>query len=186
MADINLLPWRAQKRAHQVKQSAIYLLIGFFIAVSIVLYSDHVVLKRVEHQLRRNQQLEHEIAQCKHNAIEANHLESERAALIQKMGVIQQLHIARTIPVRFLYELMSIIPEGVSVNQVEKRADQIILIGFAKSNQPISQLMRNIAANPLIHEPDLPEIKTTNLATQSGEHEFKLMFSYKGSGNDRE
>ncbi len=184
MADINLLPWRAAKRSQQAKRCGIYLFFGLLLAASTVFLIDHVVLQRIQHQIQRNQRLVYEIAQCKKNKAEVNHLDARRTALLLKINTLQRLRAIRTLPVHFLYELMTIIPEGVSVNQVEKRADKIILIGFAKSSRPISQLMRNIVGNPLIHESELPEIKATTVVQQPSEHEFKLTFRYKGGEDD--
>jgi type IV pilus assembly protein PilN len=172
MTNINLLPWRAECRSKGVRRFSIYLFLGGLIVAVIIFYMDYYMAHCIEYQTQRNQNLEQKIANLRKNSLEISDLKRRRKLLAHKIKKVNHLLWARNIPLRFLHELAIMIPNGISVNCIERHFNHVMLAGTAASNHAISQLLRNLSASQLILKSDLPEINRS-LKSQPG-REFKL------------
>ena len=177
--DINLLPWRQEMRVRKTKKMAWYWLLGLTVAVSVLLCFDEYTQTCVHHQEKRNQRLQREIVFCKKAINDVQRLKIACDTLRHKINTMRQLKTTQTLPVRFLYELMRLIPNGVWLNQIERHNDDVMLIGYAKSPNRVTTVMHHLAHNLLIRETGLPEIKTIHLKHSSIQHEFKVHFFLK-------
>ena len=54
-------------------------------------------------------------------------------------------------------------PEGVFLKTMRQRGPNIDIVGYAQSNARVSTLMRNIESSPWLANPNLIEIRATNL-----------------------
>lgn len=190
MTEINLLPWREQKR-EQEKQKFIIVLSGILILVVIgVFFVNRYTINLVEGQTARNQQLEKEINVLDEQIKEIKNLKKLRAGLIARMNIVQNLQATRVLTVRLFDELIKILPDGVYLTKMQREKNKITLFGYTESNSDISQLMRNIEASNLIQLPELTEIKKSEEEKNQAQsqkqtfstkenNEFKLSFILK-------
>ena len=181
MTDINLLPWREQKREQGKKQFITYLSVGAISAIVIVLLINYYATYLVGMQEHRNQRLKDEITQLERKIKEISDIKKLREALIARMNIVQDLQATRTLTVRLLDEIIRILPEGVYLYQVERVGDKVTLLGYAESNTNISKLMRSIESSVWIKDPVLTEIKKTTGIKLFYENEFKLGFFLKSN-----
>ena len=179
MTDINLLPWREQKREREKKQFITYLTTGAISAIAIVLIINYYATYLVDMQEHRNQRLKDEITQLEKKIKEISEIKKLRQALIARMNIVQNLQATRTLTVRLLDEIIRILPEGVYLYQIERVGDKVTLLGYAESNTNISKLMRSIEGSVWIKDPELTEIKKTTDNKLPDENEFKLGFILK-------
>ncbi len=179
MTEINLLPWREQKREQAKKQFTVYAAAVFFLSILLVIFANYYVLGKIDTQAAINVRLQNEINEYKKRIVAIKHLKKLRQGLIARMEIIHDLQATRILTVRLLDELIHILPDGVYVTKMERAGDKITLTGYTESNSNISLLMRNIQLSHWIQLPELTEIKKTKEESESSPNEFKLSFILK-------
>ena len=179
MTQINLLPWRELKREQEKKRFTTYLAITLAISVVIVFLGNYYVAAKVEEQTALNNRLDDEITEYKKQISEIKNLRTLRQGLIARMKIVQNLQITRILTVRLFDELITILPDGVYVNRMDRVGDKITLSGYTESNSSISRLMQNIELSQWIQLPVLTEIKKMKEGRDDSPSEFKLSFILK-------
>lgn len=179
MTEINLLPWREQKREQEKKLFTSMLLTSVIIAVVIVFlinsYANHLIALQTE----RNQMIQVEITRLDDQLIEIKGLKKVKEGLISRMSVVQNLQSTRTLMVHLFDELIKVSPSGIYVTKLERKNDKVTLWGYAESNTNISILMTNIEHDDWVQSPVLTEIKKMEDKKQPANNEFKLSFVLK-------
>jgi type IV pilus assembly protein PilN len=179
MTEINLLPWREQKREREKNEFMIYLLAAVVFAVIMVFSINYYARSLVDQQTQRNNQIKTEITRLEEELKEIKTLKVLRQTLIARMNIVQDLQATRTLTVRLLNEIIDIIPDGVYLYQIGRIADKVTLLGYAVSNTNISDLMRSIGSSVWTQDPQLAEIKKSIEVERSDNNEFKLSFVLK-------
>ena len=159
MARINLLPWRAERRA--LRQKEFVTMLGFA-AGAAVLLSFLIVMYyngQIEGQEARNAYLQAEIKKVEAQIAEIDELDKKKANLLARKEVIEQLQASRSQMVHLFDELVRTIPEGVRLNSIQQAGETLTLEGYAQSNARVSSYMRNLEASGWITNPDLKVIE---------------------------
>lgn len=159
MARINLLPWRAERRARRQKEfygllgaSALAAaLVGFFI----VSYYNG----QIDGQNQRNAYLQAEIRKLDSQIKEIAELDRKKAQLLARKQVIEELQSSRSQMVHLFDELVRTLPDGVRLTSIKQAGDLLTLEGLSQSNARVSTYMRNIEASGWMKEPDLSIIE---------------------------
>ena len=160
MSKINLLPWREDLRKE--KQKDFVTTLGFFILVTALLigiahfYNNELIDKQ---QIRNNYLVE-KTAVLDKKIKEIQDLEKEKQRLLDRMRAIEQLQGNRPLIVRFFDELVTSLPDGVSVTGISQKGLNITINGEAQSNARVSSLMRNLEASEWLEDPQLDIIQT--------------------------
>ena len=159
MATINLLPWRAERRKQRQKDFLVMIgvtaAVAALIAFGVVKYFDALI----ENQTARNNFLQTEIRALDGKIKEIEGLERQRAALLARKQVIEQLQANRSQMVHLFDELVRTTPEGVRLTSVRQSGAQLTLEGVAQSNTPVSSFMRAIERSGWMTRPDLSIIE---------------------------
>ncbi len=164
MMRINLLPWRETRRIQRQRQ-----LIGMLVAAALfgagilfLVYTE--IAHRIEYQQERNNYLRGEIARLKKAAEEMQELQKTKTRLVDRLNVIQKLQTVRPGMVRMLDELVRLVPQDIYLTGFKTANNQVTLNGIARSDEVISQFMRDIKnATDLFGEPALQIIETRNV-----------------------
>ena len=159
MSRINLLPWREERRAELQKQ--FYTVLALVVIVAgLVWYATHLYHKDLIAVDRyRISYVEKQIAAVDEKIQEIQQLEKEKASLLSRMRTIEQLQSNRPLIVRFFDELITSLPEGVSVTRVAQTGNNITIDGLAQSNARVSSFMRNLESSDWLANPDLKIIQ---------------------------
>jgi len=162
MAHINLLPWREERRQERQQQFVASLVAGLIFAVAVlygaILFADRLL----EKQQARNTYLNTEIAKLDIKIKEISKLEEERARLVARMQVIQQLQLSRPKVVKVFDSLVKTVPEGIHLEKVTRQGASLTFNGVAQSNARVSVFMRNIEDNTEFGESTLQVIQRTS------------------------
>lgn len=175
MARINLLPWRDAARRRRLRDFAVA---AGAVVASVILIGLGVRMQieaMIGSQTARNQLLEQEIAKLDVRIRKINDLEAQKANLLARMNVIQQLQESRPEVVHLFDELVTAIPEGVFITRVSQQSNRVEVEGRAQSNARVSAFMRNIQASTWIGEPQLLVIENKD-QTGTGLSHFRLGF----------
>ena len=159
MAQINLLPWRDERRA-ELKREFLTVLggvaaFGAFILVLVHLYFTN----EIEIQNDRNEYLTKNIQQLDKKVEEIRELQKKRTQLLDRMRVIQELQGNRPIIVRILDQLVRTVPDGVFYTQLTSSNQTIKINGIAESNNRVSSLMRRLDASEWFTNPNLDGVR---------------------------
>ena len=159
MAKINLLPWRQERRKQRQKEflSLVGMTAALAVAIAfgVVEYFDALI----ENQNARNAHLQSEITALDSRIKEIEGLEKQRAALLVRKQVIEQLQANRSQMVHLFDELVRTIPEGVRLDSIKQAGSVLTLDGFAQSNARVSSYMRSLEKSGWMTSPDLSIIE---------------------------
>lgn len=159
MAKINLLPWRAERRAQRQKE--FYAMLGLAAAAGIILsfaiwfhYSQQISGQNV-----RNQYLQAEIAKVEQQIVQIEALDKQKDRLLARKKVIEQLQANRSQMVHLFDSLVRTIPDGVALANIKQEGEILTLEGRSQSNARVSTYMRNLEGSGWMTNPDLSIIE---------------------------
>ena len=159
MAQINLLPWRDERRA-ELKQEFLAILGAVAaVGIAIVFVVDLVFSAQIQNQKDRNGYLSRNIKELDKKVAEIRELQKKRTQLLDRMKVIQELQGNRPIIVRVMDQLVRTVPDGVFYTELNSSAQQININGIAESNNRVSSLMRRLDASDWFANPNLQGVR---------------------------
>lgn len=159
MAQINLLPWREERRQELKKEFLTILALVLVLGAGLVFLGDLFVNGQIENQKSRNQYLTTNIEELNKAVSEIRDLQRKRNQLLERMRVIQELQGNRPIIVRILDQLVRTVPDGVFYNTLTSSAGVIEVSGIAESNNRVSSLMRRMDGSEWFAEPNLDLVR---------------------------
>ncbi len=159
MPTINLLPWREAERKQKTQEFMV--LLGLFAAVGIAIFGlVHMFnVQLIDNQKERNQFLQDKIAQQDKKIEEIKELEKKRQRLLDRIQAIEQLQGNRPLIVRFFDELITSLPEGVSITAITQKGQNVTINGQAQSNARVSSFLRNLESSAWLESPKLDVIE---------------------------
>jgi len=159
MAQINLLPWREERRQDLKKEFLATVALVLALAAGLVLLADRVVNSQIDEQQARNQYLTQNIKTLDKQVKEIRDLQKRRNQLLDRMRVIQELQGNRPIIVRVLDQIVRTVPDGVFYSEFSTKKERISISGIAESNNRVSSLMRRLDASEWLSSPNLDKVK---------------------------
>lgn len=186
VTNINLLPWREELKQKRQKQLLNTILVGWAIAGGLaylmVMYWDG----RIDHQNDRNKYLETEISSLEETIKEIEDLKEKRDEIVDRLEVIQELQSDRAQIVHVFDDLVQKMPEGVYLDQINKKGDSLDIQGFAQANARVSSLMRNLDASSWFKSPQLKIVRNTSINAGLELSQFNLKVSEERSNSEDE
>ncbi|MBI3187190.1 MAG: PilN domain-containing protein [Gammaproteobacteria bacterium] len=159
MARINLLPWRDELRREQTRQFVSMLAISALLTAAIILLIYVNIAKMIDRQNYRNNMLTAEIAKLEEQLKQIAELESTKAELLSRMGIIQSLQQKRPQVVHVFDEIVRTLPEGIYLTNLQQSGDNFEFTGISESNGRVSAYMRNIDDSAWMKDPKLKIIE---------------------------
>jgi type IV pilus assembly protein PilN len=159
MAKVNLLPWRAERRRE--RQQKFYVMLGVAAGFGLAIGVAAVAFYSFQNdgQTERNNYLQARITELDSQIQQIAELDKEKATLLRRKDVIEQLQSNRSQMVHLFDELVRTIPEGVRLTSVKQDGNKLTLEGLSQSNARVSAYMRNIEASGWMTSPDLSVIE---------------------------
>lgn len=175
MANINLLPWREERREELKKEFFTMLGLAAGAAVLVVVLVMQAYSMAIDGQRGRNNFLNQQISLLDAQIREIQELEKKRDQLLERMRVIQELQGNRPVIVRLFDELVRTLPDGVYYRTVKytEANKTISLDGTAESNNRVSSLMRAFEASEWFSDPLLTSV-TANPAEGENANNFVM------------
>lgn len=185
MANINLLPWRDEKRRERNRET-LFICIALWVLAGLVVLGGKLVMDyRINHQEARNTYIQSEIDALSEVIAEIEDLRQKRDELIARMEVIQNLQRDRSQVVHVFDDLVSKQPEGVFYDTIEKKDKSLSIKGKAQSNNRISSLMRSIDGSEFLKVADLNDVGTVEQDSLSVSG-FDLVVTEQGTEEEDE
>lgn len=184
---INLLPHREQKRAARQRQFLILAGVVLVFGIVVALAGHTVISAKIDNQEGRNSFLKAEIAKLDKQIAEINTLKGKTQALLERKKVVESLQADRSLVVHLLDQLVRRLPDGVYLKSIERKGNDVKLVGYAQSNARVASLMRNLDDSPWLESPVLIETKAVmvnNLRVSEFTLEVKLSSPKNDEGKD--
>jgi len=155
---INLLPWREQLREEK-KKEFINVLVGVVVFAGVLVFAvDRFYNGSIDDQNARNKYITDEIEVLSSRIGEIKLLQSQRAELLARMKVIQELQGNRPIIVRLFDELARKLSDRVFFTSLTFKGSNLDIRGVAESNNRISSQLRNFDESIWFTGPNVTEI----------------------------
>lgn len=176
MARINLLPWRAERRKQRQKEFGIMLGLAALAGVVLWFLVNSYYNAQIEGQQARNAYLDTQIAEVDSRISEIDELDRQRARLLARKEVIEQLQASRSQMVHLFDSLVRTIPDGVMLTTLKQEGDKLTLEGRAQSNTRVSTYMRNLESSGWMARPNLSVIEAR--AEGAGVYSASLPYAF--------
>ncbi len=170
MIRINLLPVRAAQKKEKLRSqlSILFLCIVLVGAGCGALYFTKMfeingVRDEVADLARQNKALSKKLG-------EVANFEKKKAELEQRLGVLNDLKLAKTGPVHLLDELSRALPEKVWLTQFSEQKGQIKLVGYGDTEKTVANFMNSLEASPYYQGVELAVTEQTSV----GESKVKM------------
>jgi len=183
MAYINLLPWREEVLKAKKKEFFTVLAAAGICAFALVLTVNLYFQARVDGQLARNAFLKNEIQLLEIKIAEIKTLNAKKAALQERIDVVEQLQRSRNVGTKVLDEIATIIPNGIYITQIDKKGNTIQITGKSESNNHLANMIRAIELSDLFTDAT-PESITADDGSSKLLSSFKMRVRIKGLVNN--
>ena len=173
MANINLLPWREERRQQQTKE--FYILLGISAGLALLIFglAYYYFDQSIKFQNQRNTFLSSEISKLDEQIKEIDKLEAKKASLIARQQVIEELQASRTQTVHLFDQLVKTVPNGVFLEKFTQQGTTISMEGYSQSHSRVSDYMRRLDQSEWFTKVELDYIKADNTLS-THEQKFKL------------
>ncbi len=148
MANINLLPWRAEERARRNKEFLTLVATVTLLALLAAFATWSYFNNELEEQRDANDRITQENSRLDAVLTEIDTLEQRREDIISRMQVIQDLQGRRPIPVRLWDDIAKAIPPALYLNNLKREDDLLTFTGLADNPNVVSSLIRNLDSSP--------------------------------------
>lgn len=162
MARINLLPWREERRKLRQKEFGVMLGLGALAGVVLWFLVNSYYNAQIDGQNERNAYLQQQIAEVETRITEIDELDRQKARLLARKEVIEQLQANRSQMVHLFDSLVRTIPDGVVLTSIKQEGEKLTLEGRSQSNARVSTYMRNLEGSGWMTKPDLSIIEATD------------------------
>lgn len=187
MAGINLLPWREAARKKSQQQFVMTIVGAVALGAAVVISGYTYMEGRITYQKERNAHIEAEIKKLDIVIEDIKTLDANRKALLDRIGVIEELQSTRPGIVHLFDEMVNALPKGLYLTQLKQEKDKIKLEGKAESSARVSSYMNRLNASPWLSSSDLNTIKVDSKDTSSRLRYFSLTVTQLlTSGSDEE
>jgi type IV pilus assembly protein PilN len=159
MARINLLPWREERRAQRRKEFLAMLGLSALagVALAFLVISWHGA--QIDGQEERNEYLRTQIQSLDTQIKEIERLDEQKARLLARKEVIEQLQASRSQMVHLFDALVRTIPDGVVLTSIRQEGQKLTLEGRSQSNARVSTYLRNLESSGWMTSPELSIIE---------------------------
>jgi type IV pilus assembly protein PilN len=183
MAYINLLPWREEALKAKQKEFFTLLAAACLCAFALIFSVNMYFQARVDGQTARNQFLKNEIQKLDIQIAEIKTLNEKKAALQERIDVVEQLQRSRNVGTQVLDEIAKIIPNGIYITKLHKQGNVIEITGKSESNNHLANMIRAIELSDLFTDATPESITSDDDSPKLLSH-FKMNVKIKGLVSD--
>ena len=159
MIEINLLPVREARRAADLRQQLLQLLLVLLVVLGGIGFVHSAMSERIVLGRARVGQMQQDIDQFKPQLEQVAAFRKKKAKLEKKIDVIGELDKARSGPVRVMSELALRAPKRLWLTSVSTSGGTITLKGSSLDNELVAVFLRGLGDSEVFSEVDLDGTK---------------------------
>lgn len=157
--EINLLPWREERRARRSKRFFMMLGVTALLGLGAGYAVSWYYQQEVEVQQQRNAYIEARSQELDDDIREVRDLETVREKMLDQVRVFTELQAGRNQTGHVLGSLTTSLVDGVHYTQLTRQDDVLSLVGLAENHWQVSNQLRALAASDAFNEPVLSEVE---------------------------
>lgn len=158
MSTINLLPWREEYKKKKKVAFFTLLAVSCLVILSVCYAGKMYVDSMIDAQNARNKFLQTQTVILDRRIAEIRTIKKQKAELVKRIKLIQQLERQRNRPTRLFNTLPEVTPPGVYVNSITFNKKKINIKGLTESNGRVSNMVRNVDNSGWLGDSSLPSI----------------------------
>lgn len=144
MANINLLPWRAEQRERRNREFVLQMVIVGLLSMLTAFLAWTFFNSQLENQREANDIVKQANTALDRNLTEIEELEKTREDIVSRMEVIQSLQGTRPVPVHLFDALVRTLPSNLFLTKISMQDKVLTLVGRADNPNTVSDLLRNL------------------------------------------
>jgi len=161
---INLLPHREERRKQQKNDFYTLLVAASIVGALILILVGFYNASQIFHQNQQNHMIQSANNKLDEEIKEIATLREEIDGLKARQQAVEDLQGDRNQPVYLLSELVTQTPEGIYLRSVKQDGQNIVLMGYAQSNERVSAYLKNLGTrSQWLNKPDLIVINSTGI-----------------------
>ena len=141
--DINLLPWREEKRQEYKQRFYGMVVLGVLVAIGLQwfgsLYIDHLKTQ----QKARNQQLQAYVQELDKQLINLKAIEAKHKSILTRLRLVESLQNERNKTTDFINLMPELVPEGVYVDKMKMNGRDVEIGGISDSTARLATMLDN-------------------------------------------
>lgn len=142
MANINLRPWREERRKQRAREMLIMMIGALVFAGALAFGWIKYMDSQINAQKARNNYLDQQVAILDQKIVKIRELQEQLDALIQRVEVIQSLEAERTLIVQSFDQLVDAIPDDVYLLSFQLNNNSYTIKGQSNSTSNVSNFVR--------------------------------------------
>jgi len=155
MVEINLLPHREAKRAADIRESIMVLILGLILLSAGIFFLGSSNRSELEEAKANVAQLEADIERYKPQQALIAKFKTRKQHLQDKLDVIASLERARNGPVRVLDEISARVPNRLWLTQINTKGTEIRMKGKSLDTGVVADFLRSLNGSPYFKNVDL-------------------------------
>lgn len=177
--DINLLPWREEKR-QQYKQRFYGMVVLGILAASMLqwfasVYIDHLK----EQQKSRNQQLQAYITKLDKELVNLKQIEAKHKSILTRLRLVESLQNQRNKTTDFMNLMPELVPEGVYVDKIKMSGRDVEMAGVSDSTSRLATMLDNFENSTWLVDVEMHSIISGKVLFGKKFQSFKLSFRFE-------
>ena len=114
---------------------------------------------KIDQQHLRNDRLRQENSLLDGKIYAIRSLKAEKENLVVRINIIKELQANRPLAVYLFDEIVQMIPRGIYLTSITRKANRLLLAGVAESHSQVSTLMLRADSSPWLSHSMLDQIK---------------------------
>jgi len=158
MININLRPWRKNKREKIKKEYTQKLIVIACTTIAVMIFVFQHYKMEINKQQSRNKYLASINTELDLKIKEIEELKKERENTLNRMHIINSLQDDRKTTVKVLDSLNILTPKGINLTYLNRTESKFKIEGVSGINNDISEFLENLQHSDFFHEPKLGKI----------------------------
>ncbi|HBV76127.1 MULTISPECIES: PilN domain-containing protein [Vibrio] len=184
--DINLLPWREEKRTEYKQRFYGMVVLGVLVAISLQwfgsLYIDHLKTQ----QQSRNQELKTYIAELDKKLVNLKEIEAKHKSILTRLRLVESLQNERNKTTDFMNLMPELVPEGVYVDKIKMNGREIEMSGVSDSTSRLATMLDNFESSSWLSDVEMHSIISGKVLFGKKFQSFKLSFRFESEETERQ
>lgn len=176
--DINLLPWREEKRQQYKQRFYGMVVLGVLLAVFLQwcgsLYIDHLK----NQQRERNQQLQAYIAKLDKQLVNLKEIEAKHKSILTRLRLVESLQNERNKTTDFMNLMPELVPQGVYVDKIKMSGREVEMAGVSDSTARLATMLDNFENSEWLVDVEMHSIISGKVLFGKKFQSFKLSFRF--------
>ncbi|NWF99141.1 MAG: PilN domain-containing protein [Nitrospirae bacterium] len=160
MIKVNLLPVKRKKKAKPLPKFIIISVLSTVVICILMAYLTFFFSSMLSQRKIQFKENERKIAQLKDQIKAVDDFEKKNKMFKERTEVIEQLSKNRSVPVKILAEISSLLPKGIWLQAMSVTNQNVVINGFGYTNSEIVSFVDNLKASQLFMDVYLEESKS--------------------------